>query len=158
MKTHLYLFILLSFMTVAMSDEEMNEATIAMLADDAPALIVDTAFVAAAMQRGVLLWDARVQDEFRKGHIPGAVNFGDPLRALRSENSEDFIGHDSIEEIFGSVGLNPAREIIVYDGIAANEIFRIFAAQRAQRIADVYRAGNVPLAKQIGRASCRERV
>ena len=117
-------------MTVAMADEEMNEATIAMLADDAPVLIVNTAFVAAAMQRGVLLWDARVEDEFRKGHIPGAVNFGDPLRALRSENSEDFIGHDSIEEIFGSVGLNPAREIIVYAGKAApSAYFGLYALQ-----------------------------
>ena len=130
MKTLIYLSILFSFTSVAVADEELNEAAIAILADDAPALIVDTAFVAEAIQRGVLLWDARVQDEFRKGHIPGAVNIGDPLRALRSENSEDFIGRDFIEEVFGSVGLNPAREIIVYAGKAVpSAYFGLYALQ-----------------------------
>ena len=130
MKTLIYILMLLSFMTAAVADEEVNEAAIATIADDTPALIVDTTFVADAIQRGALLWDARVQDEFRKGHIPGAVNFGDPLRVLRGENSEDFIGQDLIEEVFGSVGLNPAREIIVYAGKAVpSAYFGLYALQ-----------------------------
>lgn len=120
MKILTYVLLLLSF--AALADEganpSTNEAAIAIASEEAPALIVDTAFVAEAIQRGAILWDARVPEEFRKGHIPGAVNIGDPLRILRSENSEDFIPTELIEEILGNVGLNPAKEIIVYAGKA----------------------------------------
>lgn len=93
-----------------------NQAAIATATDASSLLIVDTAFVAEAVQRGAILWDARGQDEFRKGHIPGAVNIGDPLRVLRSENSEDFIPQELIEDILGKVGLDPSKEVIVYAG------------------------------------------
>ena len=120
MKTLTYVLLWLSF--GALAGEALspgtNEAAIAIASEETPALIVDTAFVAEAMQRGAILWDARVQEEFRKGHIPGAVNIDDPLRILRSENSEDFIPTNLIEEILGGVGLNPAKEVIVYAGKA----------------------------------------
>ena len=120
MKTLISVLLLLSF--GALADEAVtpstNEAAIAIASAQTAALIVDTAFVAGAIQRGAILWDARVQEEFRKGHIPGAANIGDPLRILRSENSEDFIPTELIEEILGNVGLNPAKEVIVYAGKA----------------------------------------
>jgi thiosulfate/3-mercaptopyruvate sulfurtransferase len=132
MKTLTYVLLLLSF--AALADEEanpsQNEAAIAIASEATPALIVDTAFVAEAIQRGAILWDARIPEEFRKGHIPGAVNIGDPLRVLRSENSEDFIPQDLIEDIFGGVGLNPAQEIIVYAGKATpSAYFGLYALQ-----------------------------
>ncbi len=120
MKTLTYVLLLLSFGVLADegTNPSTNEAAIAIASEEAPALVVDTAFVVEAIQRGAILWDARGQEEFRKGHIPGAVNIGDPLRILRSENSEDFIPQELIEDIFGNVGLNPANEIIVYAGKA----------------------------------------
>jgi 3-mercaptopyruvate sulfurtransferase SseA len=122
MKTLFCVLLLLSFVTASKADDDVkpiaNEAAIATATENAAALVVDTAFVAEAIQRGAILWDARVQDEFRKGHIPGAVNIGDPLRVLRSENSEDFIPQELIEEFLGNAGLNPAKEIVVYAGKA----------------------------------------
>jgi len=40
--------------------------------------------VKQAVERGVLLWDARDERAYAKGHIPGAVNLGDPTLTLRN--------------------------------------------------------------------------
>jgi thiosulfate/3-mercaptopyruvate sulfurtransferase len=119
MKTLASLCFLSLLAPFAFADEEIsdasNEAAIALAAQsEAEPLVVDTAFVADAIQRGAILWDARAQEEYRNGHIPGAVNIGDPLRVLRSENSEDFIPQELIEDILGDVGIDPAKEIVVY--------------------------------------------
>ncbi len=45
--------------------------------------IVGLDYVRQAAARGALLWDVRGADAFAKGHIPGAVNFGDPSFTLR---------------------------------------------------------------------------
>ena len=76
--------------------------------------IVDTAFVAAAVQRGALVWDVRDETNYRRGHIAGAVNIGDALQALRNPNTEDFIETARIEKLLGDAGIDPSREIIVY--------------------------------------------
>jgi thiosulfate/3-mercaptopyruvate sulfurtransferase len=77
-------------------------------------LIVDTAYVADAQKRGVLLWDVRSADEYRKGHIPGALNIGSIGSALRYEHNEDYLPTPQIEKILGDAGIDPTREIIVY--------------------------------------------
>jgi len=77
-------------------------------------LIVDTAFVAEAQKRGALLWDVRGVNEYRKGHIPGALNVGDIGKTLRYEHSEDYLPTPHIEKILGDAGIDPSREIIVY--------------------------------------------
>lgn len=76
--------------------------------------IVDTAFVAEAIKRGVTIWDVRDDIAYRRGHIAGAVNIGDALRVLRNPNTEDFIETEHIEKILGEAGIDPSREIIVY--------------------------------------------
>jgi thiosulfate/3-mercaptopyruvate sulfurtransferase len=76
--------------------------------------IVDVEYVKAAVSRGVLLWDARDADDFSAGHIPGAVNIGDPTITLRDKNTEDYLPIGQIEKAFGAVGIDPGREIIVY--------------------------------------------
>ena len=76
--------------------------------------IVDVEYVKAAVARGVLLWDARDADDYATGHIPGAVNIGDPTISLRDKNTEDFLPIGQIEKALGAAGLDPAREIIVY--------------------------------------------
>ena len=40
----------------------------------AQSLIVDTASVEQALQRGAVVWDARSAKEYAEGHITGAVN------------------------------------------------------------------------------------
>ena len=76
--------------------------------------IVDVEYVKAAVARGVLLWDARDADDFAAGHIPGAVNIGDPTISLRDKNTEDYLPIGQIEKALGAAGIDPAREIIVY--------------------------------------------
>ena len=76
--------------------------------------IVDIEYVKAAAARGALLWDARDADDYAKGHIPGAVNVGDPTLALRDKNTEDYLPVPQLEKLMGAAGLDPAREIVVY--------------------------------------------
>lgn len=76
--------------------------------------VVDRATLQDAAQRGAIVWDVRSAEEYRRGHVPGAVNIDDPARVLRDPNTEDFIALPRIERILGQAGLDPAREIIVY--------------------------------------------
>ncbi len=78
--------------------------------------IVNAAFVLEAMKRGALIWDVRGAEDFRKGHLPGAVSIGDAAKALRDDNAEDFLPTDRIEKLLGAGGIDPAREIVVYAG------------------------------------------
>ncbi|MBM3356322.1 MAG: sulfurtransferase [Betaproteobacteria bacterium] len=80
----------------------------------AAGLIVDTAFVSEAVQRGAIVWDVRSADQYRMGHIPGAVNIGHAGAVLRNPNTEDFIPVAQIERILGAAGIDPAKEIVVY--------------------------------------------
>lgn len=76
--------------------------------------IVDQAYVLEALKRGVQVWDVRDAREFAKGHLPGALNFGDAASMLRDPNSEDFIAIERIEQLLGNAGINPARETVIY--------------------------------------------
>ena len=76
--------------------------------------IVDTEFVAAAAARGAILWDVRREDDYKKGHIPGAVNIDDPEVQFRDPKTEDYIPIPQIEKALGAAGIDLNREIVVY--------------------------------------------
>lgn len=80
----------------------------------AQAAIVDTELAAAAMARGAIIWDVRSQDEYRRGHLPGAVNVDDVQTVLREPATEDYIPLDQITRLLGQAGIDPAREIVLY--------------------------------------------
>ena len=80
------------------------------------ALIVDTAYVEQALKQGVMVWDVRDVAEYKKGHIPGAVNIGDIGKVLRDGNTEDYLPTARIEKLLGEAGIDPTREIVVYGG------------------------------------------
>jgi thiosulfate/3-mercaptopyruvate sulfurtransferase len=77
-------------------------------------LIVDQAYVRAALARGVIVWDVRPEAEYGQGHIPGAVNLGDAGSVLRNVNTEDFLPVPELEKLLGQAGIDPAKEVIVY--------------------------------------------
>ena len=81
--------------------------------------IVDHVYVAEAVKRGAIVWDVRPEADFRRGHIPGAVNIGDAGQILRNPNTEDFIPIDQIERILGAAGIDPAQEMVIYGARAA---------------------------------------
>lgn len=88
-------------------------ASIGAYAADKP-IIVDTGFVEQAAARGALIWDVRSQEDYRRGHIPGAVNIDEIALVLREPNTEDYIPVAKIEQILGEAGIDPAREIVLY--------------------------------------------
>lgn len=88
-------------------------ASLGTYAADKP-VIVDTGFVEQAAARGALIWDVRSQEDYRRGHIPGAVNIDEIALVLRELNTEDYIPVAKIERILGEAGIDPAREIVLY--------------------------------------------
>ncbi len=76
--------------------------------------IVDTPYVAAALERGTLLWDVRDEREYLRGHIRGAVNIGAATGVLRDDNREDYLPTPQIARILGEAGIDLGKEIIVY--------------------------------------------
>lgn len=92
-------------------------ATIASVraADPAAArIIVETEDVAAAIERGAIVWDVRSRDEYLRGHIPGAVNMDDIQAVLREAATEDYVALEDIERALGETGIDPGREIVLY--------------------------------------------
>ncbi len=81
----------------------------------AQSLIVDTAGIEAAIQRGALVWDARDADDYATGHIPGAVNFGFAGDMFRDPNREDPPSAAVAAQLFGAAGMDiNKREVVVY--------------------------------------------
>lgn len=76
--------------------------------------IVDTGFVEQSAAAGMLIWDVRSQEEYLRGHIPGAVNIDEIAQVLREPGTEDYIPIAAIEQILGEAGIDPAREIVLY--------------------------------------------
>ncbi len=82
-------------------------------------LIVDTEGTEAALGRGAIVWDVRGEEDYRKGHVPGAVNMDDVLMQLRENRSEDYLPVPQLAKVLGDAGIDPAREIVVYGPKAA---------------------------------------
>lgn len=78
-------------------------------------LVVDTAYVENALKKGALVWDARDEDDYLAGHIPGAVNIGNVGGVFRDMHREDPPPAAAAARIFGGAGMDIlAREVIVY--------------------------------------------
>jgi thiosulfate/3-mercaptopyruvate sulfurtransferase len=76
--------------------------------------IVDSDFVAAAAARGAILWDVRSEEEYKKGHIPGAITIDDPQTQLRDGKTEDYLPIPQIQKILGEAGIDLDKEIVAY--------------------------------------------
>lgn len=123
--------------------------------------IVDLDYVRQAVSRGALLWDARDEDAFAKGHIPGAVNLGDPTLTLRDTLTEDYLPTADIEKALGNAGIDPAREIIVYGDRGLPSVYfaqltlRHFGAANARVFhdgIDAWRAAGLALSTKPAKA------
>jgi thiosulfate/3-mercaptopyruvate sulfurtransferase len=119
--------------------------------------IVDVTYVKQAAARGALLWDARDAAAFAKGHIPGAVNLGDPTLTLRTTYTEDYLPTADIEKKLGAASIDPAREIIVYgdrglpSAYFAEVTLRYFGAANVHVFhdgIDAWRAAGLPVSKE----------
>jgi thiosulfate/3-mercaptopyruvate sulfurtransferase len=124
-------------------------------------VIVDLDYVRKAIQRGVLLWDAREEESFRKGHIAGALNLGDPTLSLRDATTEDYLPMADLERRLGAAGIDTAREVIVYGDRGLPSVYfaqltlRYFGAAEAKVFhdgIDGWREAGLPLASGAPRA------
>lgn len=95
----------------------LSMASAAAIAQSPP--ILDTKGVEAALERGAVIWDIRPEEEYRKGHVPGAVNMDDILIQLRESKNEDYLPVARLTQILGEAGIDPAKEIVLYGGKAA---------------------------------------
>jgi thiosulfate/3-mercaptopyruvate sulfurtransferase len=60
------------------------------------------------------VWDVRSADDYRAGHIPGAVNIGSVSEALLDETTQLFLPIEGIAARLGAAGIDLKREIVVY--------------------------------------------
>lgn len=110
----------------------------------AQTLIVDTAALAQAIERGAVVWDSRSAKEYAEGHIDGAVNFGAAGDLFRDPVREDPPPAAVAARLFGAAGIDIFnREVIVYGG--KGDAFAYFAARMVEyyggRHAKVYHGG-----------------
>ena len=126
--------------------------------------IVDLDYVKQAVARGALLWDVRDEEAFAKGHIPGAVNVGDPTLTLRTRYTEDYLPTADLEKVLGAAGIDPAREIIVYgdrglpSAYFAQLTLRYFGATNARVFhdgIDAWRAAGLAVSTKADQAEAR---
>ena len=110
----------------------------------AQTLIVDTAAVEQALQRGAVLWDARSSKDYAEGHITGAVNFGAAGDLFRDPNREDPPSAAVAAQLFGGAGVDILkRDVVVYAG--KGDPYAYFAARMVEyyggKHAKVYHGG-----------------
>jgi thiosulfate/3-mercaptopyruvate sulfurtransferase len=123
--------------------------------------IVDVEYVRQAAARGALLWDVRDATAFAKGHIPGAVNVGDPSIVLRDGLTEDYLPIAAIEKVLGAAGIDPTRDIVVYGDRALPSAYfalvtlRYFGAASPRVFhdgIDAWRAAGLPVSTKAVKA------
>ncbi len=85
--------------------------------------VVDTEFVAKALTRNAIIWDVRGDDDYRRGHIPGAINLGDIQAELRDGNTEDYLPVAQLEKILGDHGIDLGKEIVLYGAKAMPQAY-----------------------------------
>lgn len=110
----------------------------------AQGLIVDTAYVENAAKGGAIVWDARGEDDYLAGHIPGALNVGNAGSVFRDMNREDPPPAAVAAKIFGGAGMDILNnEVIVYT--RKGDSFAYYGARMVEyyggRHAKVYHGG-----------------
>jgi thiosulfate/3-mercaptopyruvate sulfurtransferase len=81
--------------------------------------ILDAKATAKAIAKGAIVWDVRSIEDYRAGHIPGAVNLGSLSEALLDEKTQLFLPIERIASRLGAAGIDLKREIVVYGGAAS---------------------------------------
>lgn len=93
------------------------------VAQAANAVVVDTAFVEQALTRQAIIWDVRSDEDYKRGHIPGAINIGDIQAELRDGQTEDYLPLAQMEKILGDNGIDIGKEIVLYGAKALPQAY-----------------------------------
>lgn len=128
--------------------------------------IVDATYVTAALKRGAIVWDLRSAEDYDKGHIPGAVNIGNGLKALRNPNTEDYLDTVRAEKLMNAAGIDLAKEVITYTrmgdpmaywGLTTVQHFGGKNGKVFQGGMDEWRASGQPVSKEPTKLAATER-
>jgi len=87
-----------------------------------PGEVVDVKFVESKISTpGWVIIDARSEEDYKKGHIPGAINFGGKglVTVLKSPMDGRVVSADRFAKIMSENGISNGTELIVYG--AAND-------------------------------------
>ena len=90
-------------------------------------LVETTDLVDLLSQPGVRVLDARPAEEYRQGHVPGAVNLPAPSTDSLESNRQGFpLPPDRAQELFRAAGVNTDSRVIVYDNQGNRFSARVF--------------------------------
>jgi thiosulfate/3-mercaptopyruvate sulfurtransferase len=86
-----------------------------------PSVLATTEYVAARIgDPNVVLLDTRKADEYKKEHIPGAINLGYGREILRDKTARAYTVVKESEKILGDAGISMDKEIIIYGELKKN--------------------------------------
>jgi len=93
-----------------------------------PKLLIETPELAARLSNPELrLLDARPPEEYRAGHLPGAVNLPAPATDSVEANREGFpVPPERAEELFRAAGIDTTSRLVVYDDQGNRFAARVF--------------------------------
>lgn len=91
-------------------------------------ILIETAQLAARLSTANLrIIDARPANDYRQGHIPGAVNLPASSTDSTEANAHGFpIPPDDAERLFPAAGVNRSSQVVVYDSHGHRFAARIF--------------------------------
>lgn len=122
-------------------------------------LLVETADLARLMsEANVRILDARPPEEYRQGHIPGAVNLPAPATEDLEANRQGFpLAPAQAEVLFRQAGIKRSARVIIYDGQGhrfASRVFYVLEFFGHPRVAVLN--GGFPKWQSEGRATTTE--
>jgi thiosulfate/3-mercaptopyruvate sulfurtransferase len=91
-------------------------------------LLIETSELAGILSNPKLrLLDARPPEEYRQGHLPGAVNLPAPATDSLEANREGFpLPPERAEELFRTAGIKAGSQVVVYDDQGNRFAARVF--------------------------------
>jgi len=100
----------------------------AAVAGEATPLLMETAQLADRLGDSSLrIIDARTPEEYRQGHIPGAVNLPASATESLEANAQGYpLPPERAAELFRAAGINQASQLVVYDSQSHRLAARVF--------------------------------
>lgn len=91
-------------------------------------LLIETPELASTLSTpGVCVLDVRPPEEYRLGHLPGAVNLPAPATESLESNRRGFpLSSDRAQQLFQAAGVNASSRVILYDDQGNRFAARVF--------------------------------
>jgi thiosulfate/3-mercaptopyruvate sulfurtransferase len=93
-----------------------------------PELIIATEELAGLLANPeVKILDARGEDDYKAGHIPGAISLPSPKTQYVERGVPGVLAPvEKLEALFGDLGIKPTDTLVLYDDIVGEPVARLF--------------------------------